>query len=81
MAKFYFHLRDHTDELLDPEGVDCSNADVLADTALEAARDIISHDAAAGAVDMRYRIDVEDTSHRIVHTVEFEDAVTFTRAA
>jgi len=81
MAKFYFHLRDHTDQLLDPEGVDCPTAKVIATKALDAARDCISNDAQDGTIDMRYRIDVEDASHRIVHTVEFEDAVAITRAA
>jgi hypothetical protein len=75
MAKFYFHLRDRTDQLLDPEGLDCPSASAVATKALAAARHIISHDAAAGAIDLRYRIDVEDSSDTIVHSMEFEDAV------
>jgi hypothetical protein len=81
MAKFFFHLRDHTDQVLDPEGIECPNAAVVEAKAMEAARDIIGNDAKAGAIDMRYRIDVEDTSDRIVHTLEFEDAVSIQRAA
>lgn len=34
-----------------------------------------------GDIDMTYRIDVEDTSDKVVHTLEFEDAVTIKRAA
>ena len=46
---------------------------------LLAARDIIAADAKDGEIDMTYRIDVEDTSQRIVHS-EFEDAVSIKRA-
>jgi len=81
MAKFYFHLRNHTNQLLDPEGVECANADAGATKALEAARDIIAGDARAGLIDMSYRIDVEDTSDRIIHSIEFEDAVSIARSA
>ena len=81
MAKFFFHLRDHTDELLDPEGVDCPNANAVAIKAMDAARDIIAGDAKEFAIDMTYRIDVEDRSNRIVHSLEFEKAVSIKRAA
>ena len=81
MARFYFHLRDHTDELLDPEGLDCANEHAIATKALSAARDCIAGDAKDGAIDLRYRIDVEDASNKIVHSIEFEDAVIIARAA
>lgn len=81
MAKFYFHLRDDVDQILDPEGIDCLNADAVATKALAAARDLIADDAKSGMIDMRYRIDVEDTSGRLVHSVEFEGAVAITRTA
>lgn len=81
MAKFYFHLRDQTDEVLDPEGIDCANANVVAIKAMAAARDVISNDAKDGSIDLRYRVDVENTSGEIVHTIEFEDAVAILRAA
>jgi hypothetical protein len=55
MAKFYFHLRDHIDDVLDPEGGECASADEVATKALASARDIISHDANQGEIDMRYR--------------------------
>lgn len=80
MAKFFFHLRDHRDQVLDPESADCADANVVGTKAPAAARDCISQDATAGAIDMRYRIDVEDTSNRAIHPVEFEDAVTIQRA-
>ena len=81
MARFYFHLRDHTDELLDPEGVECANVQAIATKALSAARDLIAGDVKDGAIDLRYRIDVEDAASEIVHSIEFEDAVIIARAA
>lgn len=81
MARFYFHLRDDVNEVLDSEGVECPNAEVIATKALAAARDLIAADAKSGAIDMRYRIDVEDTQGEPVHSVQFEDAVSILRAA
>lgn len=81
MALFFFQLRDSVDQFLDPDGLECASALVVATTALEAARDIIGNDAKAGEIDMRCRIDVEDTSGEIVHSLAFEDAVTIKRAA
>lgn len=81
MTRYFFHLRDHTDQLLDPEGFDCPDASAVADQALKSARDLIAGDAITGEIDMRYRIDVEDTSENIVHSLEFEDAVAIKRAA
>ncbi len=81
MPKFYFHLTDHTEQLLDPEGVECANASSVEETAMCAARDIIAGDAQQGEIDMTCRIDVEDTSHKVVHSLEFEDAVSIKHAA
>jgi hypothetical protein len=81
MAKFYFHLRDQSEELLDLEGIDCPNANAIVVNALTSARDLIAGEANEGAIDMTQRIDVEDTSHTIVHSLEFEDAVTIKHAA
>ena len=81
MAHFFFHLRDDTDELLDLDGIDCPDVNAVADLALKAARDIIAGDAHEGAIVMTYRIDVEDVSDRVVHSLQFEDAVSIKRAA
>jgi hypothetical protein len=75
MPKFYFHLRDGTDQLLDPDGLEFSDADQIAETALEAARCCIAGDVRNGVVDLRYRIEVEDAAGKIVHALPFEDAV------
>lgn len=74
MPLYKLHLRDGTDELLDPDGVHMS-ADAVPGFALRAARDCIAGDAINGRIDLKYRIDVEDEQQKIVHTVTFIDAV------
>jgi hypothetical protein len=77
MAKYFLHLRDGTDELLDPEGVECPDMDGLRSIVLRNARDIIAGDVLQGTVDLRYRIDAETGAGAIVHTLPFADAITF----
>ncbi len=77
MAKFFFHLRDGTDTLLDPDGVELAPSAVPA-AALRAARDCIAHDAKAGRINLNQRITVEDEAGAAVHVIEFVDAVEIT---
>jgi len=52
MARYYLHLRDGIDELLDPDGQELADLDALARAVLESARDVMSGDImAAGIVD------------------------------
>ena len=76
MPLFYFHLRDHTESVLDPEGVELPDLAAVSQKALTHARELISHDAKAGLIDMRFRIDAEDEGGNIVHSVPFEQALT-----
>jgi hypothetical protein len=80
MARFYFHLRDSFERLLDAEGIECVNLQAVKTTALNIARDLIAHDAKAGVIDMDSRIDVEDAHGQIVHTLAFEAAVILKRS-
>lgn len=75
MALYFLHLRDGTDILLDPEGRDLDGPAAIAGAALVTARSMISHDALSGAIKLGYRIDVEDTSGKVVHSLEFRDAI------
>ena len=43
MARYYFHLRDHTDEILDPEGLELPDRDAV--RAADATRASGSHPA------------------------------------
>lgn len=74
MARYFFHLRDGADEVLDQEGVMLA-WDALPGAALLAARDCMSSDVKAGKLDLRYRVDVQDGCGNLVHSVAFTDAL------
>ena len=80
MTRYYFHFRDGVDSALDPDGRECDDLQAVGRIAVKAARDIIASEVRTGAVDLRYRIDVEDGTGALVHTIDFEDAVTFSRS-
>jgi hypothetical protein len=65
--------------LIAPRGRETDRPDDVAALALIEARGIIGHEAAAGTIDLRQRIDVEDERGKVVHSISFEDAVTIER--
>jgi hypothetical protein len=69
------NLRDGTEELLDPEGVDYVSLDALRKAVLAAVRDLMCGDMIAGVLDLRFRIDAEDEDGAIVYTLPFKHAV------
>jgi hypothetical protein len=77
MARYFMHLVDGDDKLLDPDGVEASEESVKT-MALKCARDCIAGDAHTGIIKLSYRIEVQDESGRVVHVVQFRDAVTIT---
>jgi hypothetical protein len=68
-------LRDGTEQMLDPEGIEYADLDDLRKKVLLAARDLISGDAISGEIDMRFRIDAEDRDGVIVYSLGFKEAV------
>ena len=76
-VRYFFHLRDDTDEILDPEGSEMGGIEEARAMALLAARDTLSHEMKAGRLNVRYRIDVEDERGRIVHTLPLGNAFEF----
>ena len=68
-------LRDGTEQMLDPEGIEYSDLDDLRKKVLIAVRDLISGDAVCGEIDMRFRIDAEDRDGVIVYSLGFKEAV------
>ena len=68
MTRYYMQLRDGTDHLLDPEGIEYSDLDELRKKVLLAVRDLISGDVRNGLIDLRFRIDAEDRDGVIVYT-------------
>jgi hypothetical protein len=69
-------LRDGTDHLLDPDGIESADLDALKKKVLIAVRDMISADVkVSGLVDLRFRIDAEDQGGVIVYTLAFAEAL------
>jgi hypothetical protein len=79
MPKYFMHLRDGSDEVLDPEGI-ILPADGVVGAALLAARDCMAGDIKEGRVDLGFRIDVHADDGSVVHSVRFADAVEFVRS-
>jgi hypothetical protein len=75
MTLYFFHLRDGSDLLLDPEGREVDSPDSIPGLALNDARSILGHDAARGRIALNQRIDVEDEHRNVVHSLDFVDAV------
>lgn len=80
MARFYFHLRDDFDVLLDPEGRELADSHVVPAIALEEARSIISDDALGGKIMLDQRIDVVGEAGQLIYSLSFEKAVTVVHA-
>lgn len=75
MPRFYLHLRDGTDETLDPEGVDYPDMDAVRKAALSGARDLMANDLRnGGIIDLRYRIDAENEDRQVVYSLPFKHA-------
>jgi len=72
---YYFHLRDGTDVLLDPDGRALPSLAAVAGAALLEARAIISAEAKGGRISLNQSIDVEDEAGQVVHSLPFAEAV------
>jgi hypothetical protein len=75
MALYYFHLRDGTEVLMDPEGRELPSLAAVSVAALRDARGLIGDGALHGRIMLDQHIDVEDRNGAIVHTLDFVDAV------
>ena len=76
MARYYLHLRDGTDELLDEEGREFPDMEALRKAVLDGARDVMASELkSGGVVDLRYRIDAEKEDGEIVYSLPFRHAM------
>lgn len=75
MAHYFMQLRDDTEQMLDPEGLEYADLDTLKKKVLIAVRDMISEEVRGGVVDLRFRVDAEDRDGLIVYTLGFAEAV------
>ena len=76
MARYFFHLCDGHEVVIDPEGQEIAEASEVGDRALKEARAMISQDALAGRIRLKQYIEVRDDSGKLVHQLSFRDAVT-----
>ena len=74
MARYFMHLRDGSDDLLDAEGIELVDLEAVRDRVMAAARDVLAGDLRNGIVDLRYRIDAEDEVGVIVYSLPFKHA-------
>jgi hypothetical protein len=74
VARYFLHLKDGTESILDPDGMEMP-ADAVPATALRSARDCIAGDVIAGRLDLHYRIEVFNESGELVHALRFQDAL------
>ena len=75
MARYFLHLRDGTEQILDPEGLEFPSVDAVRKATLIAARDLMTGDIRTGVIDFRFRIDVEDEAGEIIYTLPFKHAI------
>lgn len=76
MPRYFFHLSDGVNHLIDPDGREISDPALIPHFALKEARAIISQDALNGAIHLGQFIEVRDESNEAVHRLLFRDAVT-----
>ena len=74
MPRYFMHLIDSTDVLLDPDGKEMP-ANAVERATLNAARDCMCGDLNDGTLDLRYCIEVQDEKGAEVHRLAFSDAV------
>jgi len=78
MARFYFHLNDGHDVLIDSEGVELPDRAAAARRALDSARDILSAEIREGRVPLDMHLAVEDERGLTIHLLPFAQAVQIT---
>lgn len=75
MARYFMHLRDGTEQILDPEGLEFPSVEALRKAVLVAARDLMTGDIREGVIDLRFRIDVETENGEMIYSLPFKHAV------
>jgi hypothetical protein len=75
MARYSMHLRDGTENLLDPDALEFASVEALRTAVLLSARDLLAHDAGNGMLDSRFRIDAENEDGAIVYSIQLRHAV------
>ena len=75
MTRYFMHLRDGSEQILDPEGLEFASLDALRRAVLIGARDLMTGNIRQGVLDFRFRIDAEDEAGVVVYSLPFKHAV------
>lgn len=75
MTTYFFHLRDGTDRVLDPQGRTVGDPADLKTIATAEARALMAQDVLNGTLMLGQRIEVEDEQGQIVCRLDFADAI------
>jgi len=76
MARYFLHLRDGSDEVLDDEGIDYPDMDAVRAAVVKSARDVMAGQIRdLGVLDLRFRIDAENEVGDTVYSLRFADAI------
>jgi hypothetical protein len=75
MARYFLHLRDGVDELIDADGREYADLESLKEAVLVTTRDLMAGDIRNGIIDLRYRIDAEDENGAVVYSLPFKHAL------
>ena len=79
MARYFFHLHEHTTILSDGEGQDCASLEEAMQVAIVAARDVMMGEVRLGRLDLGWYISIVDGAAEEVGRVAFQDAVMIAR--
>lgn len=75
VTRYFLHLRDGADDLLDEEGSEFADLSALRGAVLFNAREMMTVGVRDGVLDLRFRIDAETAAGDIVHSLRFSEAV------
>ena len=81
MSRYFFHLRDGVDYLLDPEGVELAALGAAKAYATRSAYSIMAAELGHGKLDLSVHIEIVNAEGAVLATVYFRDLVTVTGLA
>lgn len=81
MTRYFLHLRDGADDLLDEEGSEFADLSALRRAVLFNAREMMTVGVRDGVLDLQFRIDAETAAGDIVYSLPFSEAVDILPAA
>lgn len=75
MPRYFFHVRERDQLLLDPEGEDFDNLDIALREASISAREIVAAQVAAGECIHARQFEITTAEGKVLQTVPFRDAL------